>query len=192
MLKKTYARWMYNWETRLTTRDENRVVRPLEWGLEWIEPFLSRHRLGGAELRLAASGDPAAAEDAVARINQILVGHSDDYFGYERPTDFRLEERYPELFPTNVRPETLAQDAELKRRAENGEMERAQFLRFTSPERTPYPENDTVNARWFPAPHRSTRKPRVPGAPGSGAQGCGAAEAGHRSAAAVECRRVQP
>jgi len=165
MLKKTYARWMYNWETRLTTRDENRVVRPLEWGLEWIKPFLSRHRLGGAELRLAASGDPAAAEDAVARINQILIGHSDDYFGYERPTDFRLEERYPELFPTNVRPETLAQDAELKRRAENGEMERAQFLRFTSPERTPYPENDTVNARWFPAPHPSTRKPRVPGTP---------------------------
>ena len=32
MLKKRYARWMYDWETRLTMRDENRVVRPLEWG----------------------------------------------------------------------------------------------------------------------------------------------------------------
>jgi hypothetical protein len=28
----------------------------------------------------------------------------------------------------------------------------AQFLRFTSPVRTPYPENDLVNARWYPAP----------------------------------------
>ena len=43
MLKKKYAEWMYEWETRLTTRDENRVVRPLEWGFEWIVPFLEAH-----------------------------------------------------------------------------------------------------------------------------------------------------
>src|SRR5262249_2588287 len=28
----------------------------------------------------------------------------------------------------------------------------AQFLRFTSPVSSPYPENDLVNARWYPAP----------------------------------------
>ena len=50
MLKEAYARWMYRWETRLTTRDENRVVRPLEWGFEWIAPFLEAHKLGTAEL----------------------------------------------------------------------------------------------------------------------------------------------
>jgi hypothetical protein len=165
MLKKTYARWMYSWETRLTTRDENRVVRPLEWGLEWLEPLvaplISAHQLDSAELRQAASGDDAAAEEAIARINQTLIRHSDVFFGYERPTDFRLEERYPQLFPTNVRPETLAQDAALKQRAENGGIERAQFLRFTSPERTPYPENDLVNARWFPAPaHKDPSRPK--------------------------------
>ena len=43
MFKKRYARWMYEWETRLTTRDENRVVRPLDWGFEWIQPFLETH-----------------------------------------------------------------------------------------------------------------------------------------------------
>ena len=161
MLRKSYARWMYGWETRLTTRDENRVVRPLEWGLEWIEPFLRAHGLGAEELRQAATGDDAAAEDAIARINRILIRNSETFFGYERPQDFRLEERYPQLFPTNVRPETLAQDEELRRRAENGEMERAQFLRFTSPERTPYPENDLVNARWFPAPvHKDPSRPK--------------------------------
>ena len=43
MFTDWYGRWMYAWETRLTTRDENRVVRPLEWGFEWIVPFLEAH-----------------------------------------------------------------------------------------------------------------------------------------------------
>jgi hypothetical protein len=167
MLKKSYAGWMYRWETKLTTRDENRVARPLEWGFEWIEPFLSghglgrEHGLGPADLRNAEKAGPAAAEAAMTRINEILIKHSDEFFGYERPADFRLEERFPRLFPTNVRPETLAQDAELRRKAENGEIRRAQYLRFTSPERTPYPENDLVNARWFPAPaHKDPARPK--------------------------------
>jgi dienelactone hydrolase len=161
MLKQRYARWMYAWETKLTTRDENRVVRPLEWGFEWIEPFLEAHGLGAAVPRPEALRDEAAAEGAMVRINEALIRHSEDFFGYERPTDFRLEERYPMLFPTNVRPETLAQDAELRELAEAGKMEKAQFLRFTSPERTPYPENDMVNARWFPAPaHKDPKRPK--------------------------------
>jgi hypothetical protein len=97
----------------------------------------------------------------MVRINQLLIRHSDVFFGYERPTDFRLEERHPELFPTNVRPETLEMDAAIKRRAVEGKIPPAQFLRFTSPERTPYPENDLVNARWFPAPaHNDPKRPK--------------------------------
>ena len=161
MLAKRYARWMYAWETALTTRDENRVVRPLEWGFEWIAPFLEAHGLGLPELRQGLGGDHAAAEAAMTRINQILIRHSDVFFGYERPTDFRLEERHPQLFPTNVRPETLAQDAKLKQDAEDGKLPPAEFLRFTSPVRTPYAENDFVNARWFPEPaHKDPRRPR--------------------------------
>jgi hypothetical protein len=161
MLKDWYARWMYAWETRLTTRDENRVVRPLEWGFEWIEPFLSAHGFAATLPDEEALHNDAAAEAAMVRINQLLVRHSDKFFGYERPTDFRLEERHPELFPTNVRPETLAQDAAIKRRAAEGRSRPAQFLRFTSPERTPYPENDQVNARWYPAPaHKDPERPR--------------------------------
>ena len=38
---------------------------------------------------------------------------------------------------------------------------KAQVLRFTSPERTPHPENDLVNARWYPAPeHKDPRRPK--------------------------------
>ena len=152
---------MYKWETRLTTRDENRVVRPLEWGFEWMEPFLEAHGFAAAVPSADEVRNPASAEAAMVRINQLLIRHSDKYFGYERPTDFRLEERHPELFPTNVRPETLAKDAAIKQKAAEGKIPPAQFLRFTSPERTPYPENDQVNARWYPAPtHQDPNRPK--------------------------------
>jgi len=151
---------MYEWETRLTMRDENRVVRPLEWGFEWIEPFLEAHGFASAIPAPETVREDAAAEAAMVRINQLLIRHSDKFFGYEKPTDYRLEERHPMLFPTNVRPETLAQEAELKAKARAGKLPKAQFLRFTSPERTPYPENDQVNARWYPAPHKDPKRPK--------------------------------
>jgi hypothetical protein len=162
MVKQKYARWMYEWETRLTTRDENRVVRPLEWGFEWIAPFLRENGFAEALPGPELVADPALAEAAMVLINQFLVRHSDSFFGYRRPTDFRLEERAPQLFPTNVRPETLAQDAAIKQQAAEGKTPPAQFLRFTSPERTPYPENDQVNARWYPAAaaHQDSNRPR--------------------------------
>jgi len=152
---------MYEWETRLTTRDENRVVRPLEWGFEWVEPFLESHGFGTAMPSPEIARDPVAAEAAMVRINELLIRNGDKFFGYETPTDFRLEERYPQLYPTNVRPETLAQDAAIKQRAAEGKIAPAQFLRFTSPERSPYEENDLVNARWYPAPaHKDPKRPK--------------------------------
>jgi hypothetical protein len=161
MMRDWYSRWMYRWETRLTTRDENRVVRPLEWGFEWITPFLASHGFSSAIPGADVERDSAAAEAAMVRINQILIRNSDLFFGYKRPMDFRLEERYPQLFPTNVRPETLAQDAALRQEAADGKASQAQFLRFTSPERTRYAENDLVNARWYPAPaHKDPARPR--------------------------------
>src|ERR1035438_3275462 len=93
--QRNYARWMYEWETRLTMRDENRVVRPLEWGFEWIEPFLESHGFGSFMPDTDVVHDPAAAEAAMVRINELLIRHGDEFYGYERPTDFRLEERHP-------------------------------------------------------------------------------------------------
>ncbi len=152
MLEKLYSRWMYNWETALTTRDENRVVRPMEWGFEWLNDFIDGAGLRGVVER--ARGDDGPCEEAMATLNEAIIGNSDAFFSYKRPEDFRLEERAPQLFPTNVRPETLRRDAELKEKAEKGRLKKAQFLRFTSPVRTPYPENDQVNARWYPAERR--------------------------------------
>ncbi len=150
---------MVAWETALTTRDENRVVRPLEWGFDWLQDFAAVAGLSGNVE--AAERDPSAAESAMIALNEAMIRNSDVFFGYQPPADFRLEERAPQLFPTNVRPETLERDAELKRLAREGRLKPAQFLRFTSPVRTPYPENDLANARWYPAAEEKMRgKPR--------------------------------
>jgi dienelactone hydrolase len=156
MFGKLYARWMYAWETALTTRDTNRIVRPVEWGFDWLADFSERY---GFESRPGwgdGSGDNVSAERAMLELNGLILRHRDDFFGYTTPQDFVLEERHPQLFPTNVRPETLKRDAKFRRMAAEERLPRAQFLRFTSPSRTPYPENDRVNARWFPAPPEKT------------------------------------
>ena len=161
MFKEKYARWMYEWETRLTTRDENRVVRPLEWGFEWIEPFLETHGFGAAIPGPEAMRDDAAAEAAMARINQLLIRHSDVFFGYERPTDFRLEERHPELFPTNVRPETLAKDAEIKRLAAEGKLRRRSFCASLRPSARRIPKTTWSMRAGIPRPqHKDPKRPK--------------------------------
>jgi len=159
MIPHLYRRWMIRWETALTTRDENRVVRPVEWGFDWLDYFLKENHLRDAVRR--AESDPTASESAMLAINQAIVQNSASFYGYKTPDDFRLEVRAPQLFPTNVRPETLRRDAELKRRANQGRLPKARFLRFTSPVRTPYPENNLVNARWYPAPEEKMQgKPK--------------------------------
>jgi hypothetical protein len=149
MLGKLYARWMYRWETDLTTRDTNRIVRPVEWGFDWLQEFAQSH---GFSFPQHPSQDNAAAERAMLQLNDFILHHRSEFFAYQTPQDFVLEERHPQLFPTNVRPRTLKLDARFRHLAAAGHLPKAQFLRFTSPVRTPYPENDRVNARWFPAP----------------------------------------
>ena len=138
MLHRPYAKWMYRWETALTMRDTNRVARPLEWGFDWL-PTLDESIASQSSL------------DRMIALNQHLTTHSEAFFAYKTPTDFRLEERPPLLYPTNGRPKTVAQNAEWQRKAESGDFPHAPFLRFTSPLPTRYPENDIVNARWYPA-----------------------------------------
>jgi hypothetical protein len=134
-MRTKYQRWMYNWETRMTSRDNNRIVRPLEWGTEWAE----RWPLVG-DIRPPAENDTAAMMEYWSAVNQRLVAHSDEFYAYQAPTDFRLETRKVELFHTGSEPpKTKLKD------------EWAEFLRFTSAVESPYPENNLMNARWFPS-----------------------------------------
>ena len=137
---------MFAWETHLTTRDTNRIVRPLEWGIEWTRSW---PQVNGNFPLSASEFDNARAEQYFSELNRQVVQDSDRFFSYETPTDFYLEERLPELFPTNMRQQKQLE--KLAKMSKTGKLKPAQFLRFTSPVRTPYPENDVVNARWFPA-----------------------------------------
>jgi dienelactone hydrolase len=130
-----YARWMYNWETRLTSVDNNRVVRPLEWGIEWTREWPCRN--GFLPARTAAE-----CEHYLREYNRRAVSSSDEFFSYETPTDFQIETREVQVFSTREVPDPVLEN---KVRGQQTE-----FLCFTSPVRTPHPENNLVNARWFP------------------------------------------
>ena len=148
MRSSLYAKLMFRWETALTSRDLNRVVRELEWGFDWMPsreflPMLQPKESNLSDLR------------RMGLLNEEIVSHSDKFFDYQTPSDFRLELRSPQLFPTNVRCATLAREAEIRRQTSEGRLRPAQFLRFSSPVQTPYPENDLVNARWYPAPNQN-------------------------------------
>jgi hypothetical protein len=77
-----YARWIGRWERKLATRDSNRVVRPFEWGTDWlhlIEPSCPA----------APNGDVRAA---VSRFTTAAQAASDRFYAYQPPHDFTLRD----------------------------------------------------------------------------------------------------
>src|SRR5436190_13802731 len=139
-MPSAYARWMYDWETRLNSVDKNRVVRPLDWGIEWTREWPCRNGF------LPTQTDEQR-EHYIREYNARAVAASDDFFSYQTPSDFRLEHREVQVFSTRAVPEPHLENKV------RGTF--ADFLRFTSPARTPYPENNLANARWFPAKGKS-------------------------------------
>ncbi len=134
-----YAQWMYDWEHRLTSVDNNRVVRPLDWGVEWTRDWPCRNGYRSAQ----AQSDPAKF---FVDYNRHILATSDDFYSYQRPTDFRVETREVQVHSTREIP-----DPRLETKVKGTF---ADFLRFTSPVRSPFPENNLVNARWFPVSGR--------------------------------------
>jgi len=135
-MKDSYRRWMHDWETRMTSRDDNRVVRPFEWGSE----FVSRWPVTAGMTPPPDEADKPAMFDYWTAVNDHIIANSDEFYSCQTPTDFRLEHRKVELFHTGSEPPKK----QLKESY-------ASFLRFTSPVNSPYPENNLMNARWFPA-----------------------------------------
>ncbi len=131
-----YAQWMYDWETRLTSVDSNRVIRPLEWGLEWAQGWPCRNGF-------APGYQPPDCESFLREYNRRILSSSDEFYSYRKPTDFRLERREVRVFSTRAVPDPRLEE---KVRGTYGD-----FLRFTSPVRTPFAANNLVSARWFPA-----------------------------------------
>jgi dienelactone hydrolase len=89
MLKR-YGRWMHDWEYRLTTRDTNRVVRPLDYGLEWTRRWPLALEIDEASYP-DTNGVPRD-EHVLRNLNERIVADSDRFFACEPRTDYRLEE----------------------------------------------------------------------------------------------------
>ena len=69
-----YARWIDGWERKLATRDTNRVVRPFEWGTDWLA------RLGFPACPAEANG---ASAECLSRFADEAVENSDRFFAYQ-------------------------------------------------------------------------------------------------------------
>jgi hypothetical protein len=74
---------MDRWERKLATRDTNRVVRPFDWGSEWL------HAIGFPSFPLDSNGD--AASRLPAFVTEAL-GDSDRFFSYAPARDYRLQD----------------------------------------------------------------------------------------------------
>lgn len=74
---------MDGWERKLATRDTNRVVRPFDWGTEWLEKI-------HAEARVQR---PGATEYPRAFVEEFVTAallDSDRLYSYETPSDYQL------------------------------------------------------------------------------------------------------
>ncbi len=77
-----YARYMDRWERKLATRDTNRVVRPFEWGTDWL------NSLDFPSCPADANGNSA---ECVAHFVTEALADSDRFFSYAPVRDYRLE-----------------------------------------------------------------------------------------------------
>ncbi|HXG68648.1 MAG TPA: abhydrolase domain-containing 18 [Blastocatellia bacterium] len=105
-------RLIHKWERKLAFRDNNRKVRPFEWGIE----FLNGNGLG--ELPTETHSE----REILFELNRRAIAESDRFFGLHHVPDFAFD---------------------------------GHWLSFRSPLQTPYEENNTVYARYFPVPEKS-------------------------------------
>ena len=82
LLMDWYGRRMTQWENRLAFRTNNRVVRPFDWGMDWVDRWPTTNRL---------PRNGHNPEEYLSALNREAIIHSDEFYAYKRPTDFRLE-----------------------------------------------------------------------------------------------------
>lgn len=160
-----YRRWMHDWEYRLTTRDTNRVVRPLEWGLEWTKtwpcvngdfyaPLKPTDGLNGPPSKDGSDGATCLSdpESYLVSLNRKIVVQSDAFYAYYTPRDFRLERVPDAYFAKRSEANWVVPAGDIGSHVHRSDRREGRLcLRFTSPIRTSYECNNTVTAQWFPA-----------------------------------------
>ena len=103
MTMSWYEHAIRRYEHRRWTTDDNRMVRPFEWGLEHINGRAGPH-------------DP---REFVGEYASEAIARSEQWYAASQVSDYRLDQ--------------------------------ANVLTFTSPLESPWPENNTVHAQFFPA-----------------------------------------
>jgi hypothetical protein len=78
-----YARWIDRWERKLASRDSNRVIRPFEWGTDWLDA------MGFPKCPADRNGNPS---EWVERFALQAVAHSDRFYSHEPVTDYCLRD----------------------------------------------------------------------------------------------------
>ena len=120
------ARFFHAWEHRLASIAKDRVVRPFEWGTEWLSP-------GGRDADPSAGPHdktrPTEDDARVAHWIDDVMRDTPAFFDAPPTRDYTFEEA----------------PAALRRKGEAG------TLRFPSAYVTPHPENNVASGRWFPA-----------------------------------------
>jgi hypothetical protein len=81
-MKGLYARWMDRWERQLATRDTNRVVRPFEWGTDWLA------RLDFPYCPAEGNGQSAAC---LSQFAAQALEDSERFYGYRPVSDYQLQ-----------------------------------------------------------------------------------------------------
>ena len=119
------TRFFHRWEHQLASVSTDRVVRPFDWGLDWIP--------------VNGHGDAAPKARVHAWVDELMRDTSE--FFDDPPT------RAYQFNPPS--PRFGVASPACARGTAKGE---AGTLRFPSALVTPHPENNTVVARWFPAP----------------------------------------
>lgn len=130
------ASFFHRWEHRLASVSRDlRVVRPFDWGLDWLSP--PHHHAAPREDAPPAALSP---RDAVMEWVETVMRDTDTFFTPAPTSDYTF----------------TPADEHLRAGGEAG------LLTFPSGFTTPYAENNTVYARYFPPnPRRATDNGRA-------------------------------
>jgi hypothetical protein len=82
------TRLFHAWEHRLASATKDRVVRPFDWGLDW---------LGGGQLALAATVTRDDPQERIERWVAEAMADSDAFFSTPPTTAYDFEEAPPDV-----------------------------------------------------------------------------------------------
>ncbi len=135
MLESIVQTIFNNWERRLAAATTDRVVRPFDWGLDWI-PVNGERAVGSAalpaetEAARSSGSDEGREQERLQTWIDTVMSNTDAFFTPPPTSEFTIEPQ--------------------------SEGDR---LTFPSALETPHPENNTVSCRYFRArPQRGGRR----------------------------------